>query len=165
MKIGIDFDRVLFDTDGFKQVLKEELDGFEETYKEAHDSNDNYSGEKHVELMDVSEKKYYEVFNRCSEFLYSDIKKLERLKEDFELFIVSRGEENYQRLKIENSGADKFFDKVIIVEEGSKDKVDIDFLVDDRKKEVERVEVPSMLFNREKHDAEDLCEKVRSVFS
>lgn len=165
MKIGVDFDRVLFKTDEFKELLKTNLDGFEETYEEAHDSKGNYDWNKHVSLMDINREDYLDVFDRCSEFVYEDVKKLEKLKkEGFELFIVSRGEEKFQKFKIEKSSVSSIFDDVFIIEEGQKDQVDIDFLVDDLEKEIKDVNVPGMIFDREKHSIDDLVQRVRKEF-
>lgn len=162
MKIGIDFDRVLFHTEEFKNHLLTRFEDFEETYKQA-EKDGIYSPEKHAELMDTTvEEIFYELQN-TSKFLYDDVSKIQRLQDKFEVVIVSRGDPVFQRGKIVDSGVKKYVDGFHIVQNKPKDVVDIDFLVDDLEEEIERTDVPGFLFNREKHSVEDIIKKVRRL--
>lgn len=163
MKIGIDFDRVLFDTDGFKEELETIFSGFSEKYEVA--CNPNYDFKKHAELLGVSEQDILAELENTRNFLYKDVKLLAKLWDDHEIIIVSRGNPVFQEKKIESSGALEFVHGYVIVQEEDKDIVELDLLVDDRKKELERANVEGMLFRREDNTIEDIVEKVRSIES
>lgn len=162
MRIGIDFDRVLFDTDKFNEYLKEET-GLHHVEADIYDENGCYSPEKHAEASGIDVEEVYKVMEDLNTFLYSDVDGLNELKPEHELIIVTRGEEKFQRAKVKNSGAQRLFDELFIVQEGTKDVGDIDFIIDDRKKEVMDVNVPGMIFNREKHGVEDIIERIREL--
>ena len=159
MKIGIDFDRVLFKTDEFKQHLSERFKEFEETYPEAKENGAYYPG-KHAEVMDTTISEIFDELEKTSKFLYDDAEKLEELRNKNKVVIVSRGDQKFQEEKIRDSGVLDFVDDFHIVEERPKDTIDIDFLVDDWKKELERVDVPGFLFDRDKHSVDDIIRKV-----
>ena len=155
MKIGIDFDRVLFDTDKFNEYLKEET-GLHHVDSDVYDEHGNYSPEKHAEASEVKVEKIYEVIEEGLEkFLYDDIEALSDIK-NHEFVIVTRGEYRFQRAKIKASGAEKYFEDVYTVQEGSKDVDSIKFLVDDREKEIERARIPGMVLDRERHTMKHL---------
>jgi len=159
LKIGLDFDRVLFDTDSFKQHLFKEIEGFDSTYREAKEKV--YSPERHAEILGIRPKKIYKVLEDAEKFLYSDIEKLDKLPYTF--IIVSRGDKKFQNIKIEKSGAIEHVNGLYIVQDESKDFVDIDFLVDDSKEELEDVDIPGFHFDREKHDITDIIQKAREL--
>lgn len=162
MKIGIDFDRVLFKTEDFKHHLFNRFDDFEETYEEA-EVDGVYNPQKHAELMDTTvEQIFYELQN-TSKFLYNDVKELLKLQDSFEVVIVSRGDPVFQRGKIVDSGVIDYVDDFHIVQEKPKDVVDIDFLVDDLKEEIDRTNISGFVFNRDKHSVEDIIERVREL--
>ncbi|PSH01870.1 MAG: hypothetical protein BRC27_00675 [Nanohaloarchaea archaeon SW_10_44_10] len=87
MKIGIDFDRVLFDTDRFKKNLTEKFPEFNETYNQAKKDN-YYNLEKHAKLLGVKEEKLLAEMRKCEEYLYSDVKKLEKLNTEREAGVL-----------------------------------------------------------------------------
>ncbi len=159
MKIGLDFDRVLFDTDGFKQHLFEEIEGFDRTYSEAKQKV--YSPERHAEILGISSGKIYSILEDAENFLYPDIEKLDTLEHTF--IIVSRGDKKFQNIKIEKSRAIEHVDGLYIVQDDPKDVTDIDFLVDDSKEELENVDIPGFHFDREKHDINDIIKKVEEL--
>lgn len=161
MKIGIDFDRVLFRTDEFKQHLFNRFEMFEETYPDAK-VDEVYRPEKHAKLMGVKVSEIFDELHHAEDFLYSDVDTLEKL-EDHELIVVSRGDSVYQKELIRNSEILEFVDDFFVIEDGPKDSIDIDFLVDDWKKELERVEVPGLLFDRKKHSVTDIIRKVKEL--
>ncbi len=159
MKIGIDFDRVLFKTDEFNEHLKEET-GLHHVEEDVYDENGCYSPEKHAEACGINVEEVFDALKDLNQFLYPDVDKLKQLKQSHELVIVTRGEEKFQKEKIKNSGVQRLFDQLYIVQAASKDVVDIDFLVDDREEEIENVDVPGIVFDREKQDLEDIIEEI-----
>ena len=157
MKIGLDFDRVLFDTDRFNEYLKEEVEGLEHVDSSPYNDHGVYSPKIHAELCGIDVERIYRAMEDLERFLYDDIFDLEEFDHSF--VIVTRGESEFQRRKVESSGADKHVEDVIIVEKGSKDVVEIDFLIDDRKKELEQANLPGFEFNREKHTLRQAIEE------
>lgn len=152
MIIGVDFDRVLFDTVRFNKELKEAT-GLHHVDGDVYDEDGNYSPSKHAELCGVDPEKVYDFLEEgLEEYLYEDIDLLKDT--EHEVWIVTRGEEKFQRAKIENCGIEDFFDRVKVVENGSKD-VGVDFLIDDRNEELERVDVPGFRLERSKNSLED----------
>lgn len=145
MKVGLDFDRVLFDTDSFKQHLNEKLPGFSETYSEARENN-LYNPEKHAELLEVEVEEIFKHIEHARNFLYADIDELNEI--EHELVIVSRGDQEFQELKIQESGILEYVSDYTVVEEGDKQVAGINALVDDREKELEQVDVPGLHFKR-----------------
>jgi len=166
LKVGVDFDRVLFNTKEFKKKLFSEIDGFDRTYSRAEDDHGVYDPKKHAEILGIDVSRIHGVLAQASDFVYSDIDKLEELSSET-VVIVSRGDPHFQAEKIENSGVLEHVDDYIVVHDGSKDqKVDIDFLVDDTEDEIERVDLPednTFLFSREKNDLEDVVERVKRL--
>lgn len=164
MRIGLDFDRVLFDTDSFDDFYKEHVEGLHHVEDPAPVKNSCYDPEIHAELCEIPIERIWKVFNHdLSKFLYSDVNLLEELGENHTVVIVSRGHERFQKSKIEASKADKYVEEVHIVQEESKDSVDIDFLVDDRVKELERVKIPGAHLNRPEESLEKVVEKVKEL--
>lgn len=160
MIVGLDFDRVLFRTNKFKEFLDEKVPGFLESYPD----EGNYDPEKHAENMSVDVKKIYQALEHCSEFLYEDVDKLEELREDYRVIIVSRGDPYFQETKIEKSGILEHVDGFFIVQDEDKDAINIDFLVDDRQKELEDVSVPGFLMNRDDSGLESVIDAVKEEF-
>lgn len=161
MRIGIDFDRVLFDTDSFNKYLKENVEGLKHVEASPYNENEVYSPEIHAELCGIPVERIYEAISDTSQFLYPDTKLLSEVEED--VVVVSRGEKKFQKAKIENSGVLEYVDDFYVIENGSKDKIDIDILIDDTLSETERVKVPSILFKREEKDLNDAISKVKEI--
>ncbi|MFB6241881.1 MAG: hypothetical protein ABEJ36_03705 [Candidatus Nanosalina sp.] len=162
MRIGVDFDRVLFRTDEFNEYLKEET-GLHHVEEDVYDEDGCYSPEKHAKACEVDVEDVYKAMKDLNRFLYGDVDKLRELKPEHELVVVTRGEEKFQRTKVRNSGVQRLFDQLLIVQGATKDVADIDFLVDDREKEIKEANVPGMIFDREKHDIDDLIERIRDL--
>lgn len=161
MKIGFDFDRVLFDTDRFNQYMKENVEGLEHVDASPYNENEVYSPEIHAELCGIPVERIYDAISDTSEFLYADVEMLEDI--DAEVVIVSRGEKEFQKAKIQNSGVLKHVDDFYVIEKGAKDQVDIDVLIDDTLSETERVGIPSILFKREDQTLEDVIEELKAI--
>lgn len=162
VKIGFDFDRVLFKTDEFNEFLKEET-GLYHVEENVYDENGCYSPKKHAEECGITVEEIFDALKDLNRFLYPDVDKLKVLKQDHELVIVTRGKEKFQKEKIKNSGIQRLFDELYIVEDASKGVIDIDFLVDDEEEEIENAEVPGMIFDREKQGLEDVIEKISEL--
>lgn len=159
MRIGIDFDRVLFDTDSFKKDLDEKFPEFSETYDKAK-KDGFYNLEEHAKLMDIHEEELLEEMRNCREYLYSDVEKLEKLREENEVVIVTRGDPVIQKEKLECSGVLQHVDGYEIVEEGTKDVAGIDLLVDDWEKEIERIDIPGIIIDRDKNGVEKIVNRL-----
>lgn len=162
MRIGLDFDRVLFDTDSFNEYLKENVEHLEHIEVEPYDSNGNYSPEKHAELCGISPERIYDVIDeRVEKFVFDGLEVLESLKESHELVIVTRGKKKFQEAKIENSGVTEVIPEYTVVERDGKDVASIEFLVDDRSEEIERAGLPGFVFDYEENDFGDIVREVR----
>lgn len=159
MRIGLDFDRVLFDTDAFDEFYKKETDLYH-VEDPAPVKYGCYDPEMHAEICDVPMEDIWKVFeNDLSRFLYDDIELLEELS-SHELIIVTRGHEKFQRKKIEASGLEEKVEEVYVVQEELKNVGNIDVLVDDREKELNQVDIPGILINRPKEGLEKLVNEV-----
>lgn len=147
MKIGIDFDGVLFNTEKFKKKLFEEVPNFDETYEDAKGSSGFYSSSLHAEILDIPLNRILDSVGFASECLYSDLHLLKEIDE--ELWIVSRGDSEFQAEKIRQSGAVKFVEGFTVVQKRPKDaETGIDALVDDTKDELKRTDLQqSRLFH------------------
>lgn len=161
MIVGFDFDRVLFKTSKFKELLDEEVPGFLEHYPD----EGNYDPKVHAENIGVDVEEIFEVLKNSSDFLYGDINRLEDLRENHRLIIVTRGDPYFQERKIVDSGILEHVDGYFIVQDEDKDEINIDFLVDDREKELEDVNIPGFLMNRGEDDLSDVIEAVREASS
>lgn len=163
MKIGFDFDRVLFDTDSFNKFYKDKVEGLKHVDASPYDEKGNYDPEIHAELCGIDREKPYEIFNHnLSRFLYNDIDEVKRLKKNHKVIIVTRGNEKFQRNKLESSGVLKHFEDYFIVQEKSKDAANIDYLIDDTEAEINNADIPGFLFNRDKHNISDAIEEVEN---
>lgn len=161
MRVGIDFDRVLFKTDKFKEeVLFDEIENFKETYEKV---DGVYSPEKHAEILDIPVEDIMQVLEKASEYLYSDTKLLEKSEHDF--VIVTRGDPVFQEEKLEHSGALNFVEDHVIVKEENKDVKDIDMLVDDLKSEIEKANIEGYHFERPEDTIQDLLEFIEGESS
>ncbi|MFB6174448.1 MAG: hypothetical protein ABEJ87_00545 [Candidatus Nanohalobium sp.] len=161
MKIGFDFDRVLFRTDEFNEYIKEQA-GLHHVDADIYDSEGCYSPEKHAEACGIDVEEVYDAVKGVNRFLYPDIDELRKLKPDHEIVIVTRGEERFQKERVKASGANRLFDQLFIVQNAPKNVDGIDFLVDDREEELERSGLPGIVFDRDESSLEDVIEKVRS---
>jgi hypothetical protein len=162
VRIGLDFDRVLFDTDSFDDYYKAHVEGLYHVEEPAPVKHGVYDPEMHAELCEIPKERIWKVFEHdLSQFLYDDIDLLDEL--DHELVIVTRGHEKFQRLKAEASKITEKVEEVIVVQEQSKDSVNIDLLVDDSEEEIERVEIPSIKVERPEEGLEKVLEKVKEL--
>jgi FMN phosphatase YigB (HAD superfamily) len=165
--VGFDFDRVLFDTEKFKDHLFRSIDGFDETYSEAVDENNVYRPKKHAEILDISMEEFWHAVEYADQCLYEDVDKLEQLPGDLRAVIVSRGAQTFQTEKIKKSGILDYVDEFIVVQERAKDEATgIDFLVDDASIELERTSLPKerlIHFKRSEEDLQDVLSKLKQT--
>jgi hypothetical protein len=157
MRIGIDFDRVIFDTDSFNDYLKEEVEGLEHVDASPYNEHENYSPEIHAELCGIEVEKIYEKVDDLDRFLLINPEELEDT--EHEIILVTRGEIEFQKAKIGATSVPEKMDDVFIVEKGSKDVGGIDFLIDDQKREIEEAEIPGFEFDHEKHSLMEALEE------
>jgi FMN phosphatase YigB (HAD superfamily) len=164
LRIGIDFDHVLFDTEKFKRKLFDEIEQFNDTYDQAKDKDGNYRPEKHAEILDIPVEKVHKAIKHSEECLYPDVKRLEEIPEEHEIIIVSRGDPDFQDEKIQSSGVLDYVESYVVVVDAPKDEAaEIDFLVDDAKVEHERADLPEnrkFLFQRPEDSIDDLVRRL-----
>lgn len=161
MKIGLDFDHVLFDTDRLKRRLIDHFDAFNDTYDDAKDRQGSYRPGRHAELMEVTRDDFDRVVHdHAAACLYDDVGQLREL-DGHDRVIVTRGDPDFQSLKIRASGIEELVENTVVVETKSKDRAGIDFLVDDTAQEHERTSIPGMHFDRSMHRIEDLVARVK----
>lgn len=167
MKIGLDFDHVVFNTEKFKRKLFDEIERYDETYKQAENEDGAYIPEKHAEILNISVEEIHNAIRHAEECLYNDVDRLRELADEHELVIVSRGDQHFQSEKVKVSGILDYVDDFFIVEQKPKDKAaDIDFLVDDAPFEHEKVSLSDkyrFLFDRSKHTMEDVVERIEKL--
>ncbi len=165
MRIGVDFDRVLFDTEQFKQYLENEIPEFLDTYGLA--TGEGYDPEKHAEIMGISADTIYNTLDyESGRFSYEDVEKLDRWAEKHEVVIISRGDHEFQGTKIEN--AELGFPYHIVTGKAKDnpkqlgngtlhpEEQPIDFLVDDRDYEHENFEGPGYHLQRPEDQLSDV---------
>ena len=162
MRIGLDFDRVLFDTDSFDDFYKNHVEGLYHVESPAPVKHGVYDPEMHAELCDIPKERIWNVFEHdLSQFLYKDIELLDEI--EHELVIVTRGHEKFQRSKVEASGIADNVEDVFVVQEESKDSVDIDLLADDSSEEIERVNIPTVKIERPEEGLEKVLERLKDL--
>ncbi len=159
MKIGIDFDRVLFKTEEFKEFLEQKIPGFIGAYPE----EGVYNPGRHAESLGIEKEEIMDALGNADRFIRDDASELRELRPGHELVLVSRGDPAFQGRKITNSGVCELFDAVVVIKDGPKDRIDIDFLVDDADFEHERADVPGFRFDMRRHSVRDIVEKVREL--
>jgi hypothetical protein len=160
VKIGVDFDRVLFKTDKFNEYLKEAVEGLEHVDTPPYNEHEVYSPEIHAEMCGIGVEDIYSAIKDLERFLYEDVEILDEFED--EIVIVTRGEKRFQKAKVQASGVDEHVDDVIIVEKGSKDVADIDFLIDDQRREIEKAELPGFELVRSKNKLKNAIEEARN---
>lgn len=131
MKIIFDFDHTLFSVKNFYEVFENEFQKigvskklFKETFEKAKEGEKPYNPEKQFQLIvqkkpEISFKEFKENFEKvlsnANDFLYPDVEPfLQKIENKFDLFLLSYGEDKFQREKIEKSGIAQFFKKVFI---------------------------------------------------
>jgi len=136
MKIIFDFDHTLFSAKKLFENLKEEFKKagvseklFFETFQKSK-GNFGYIHRKQFELITKEnpelnliklEETFKKVINRADKFLYPDVLPvLINLKKENELILLSYGEKEFQREKIDNSKITHYFNKIVVTQEINK---------------------------------------------
>lgn len=163
MKIILDFDDTIFNTykmmqefiKSFKKVgfSSEE---FKEIYKKSKEKKGDFDQKTVISLFGKLRpfdkhqvvKELAEILERAEDFVYSDFHKFIDNFPKKELILLSFGSTGYQKIKIENSGVKKYFNKVHIT---NKNKVfnlgniyrkyagDRIVFIDDKAEEIDKV--------------------------
>ena len=144
VKIFIDFDDVLFNTKSFiadmEAVFKKHgisKDIFYETYQ----SDGNFSGkinskmrsyDPSLQFKKIREKvkidtrhlqsDFENLVKDTSKYIFEDVKNFLYKLQKKDIFLLSFGTNKFQNKKIKNSGIEKYFNKIIIVEQYEKGK-------------------------------------------
>ncbi len=151
MKIIFDFDHTLFSTKKLYEALKESFrklgideklfqESFQKSKGKERDYNEGvdisgkacYKPKRQFKLIikqkpEIKERDLAKTFKRVlrnlPQFLYKDTSPfLKKWQKKADLYLLSYGEENFQELKIKNSGIQKYFKKVIITRDIEKSK-------------------------------------------
>lgn len=137
--IVLDFDYTLFDAAKFRgdlgaSLIKLGIDEkfFSETYKQVRyreGKESDYQPDKHLQILadktdtDYLKLKdtYYQVIGEAKEYLYPDtldfLKKMKQ--ENNKLILLTFGNPEFQKLKVQNSGIGKYFEEIYYTD-GSK---------------------------------------------
>lgn len=149
----IDFDRTIFDTKSFLEDFYEILDEYhipKEVFKKKSHEVDNFNPYKILNLLKDEYAFTSNLFldiDRLVEkgmvYLYYDSLVFLRdvKKKGNKLILLTKGDEEFQNSKIDNTGIRKIFDNVIITNE-DKGNLDIDYhgiFIDDKKTELESI--------------------------
>lgn len=143
MRVGIDFDGVLFDTASFKQYLEREIPGFLTHY---NDHREAYELEPTDEALGIEISELLSRVDALQDFVINDLDRLTSLAHH-DLILVSRGPHWFQKTKIVNSGVANYMNEVVIVRDESKDMADIDVLIDDNTDELNDVDATGFHFH------------------
>ncbi len=165
MKLGLDFDGVLFNSKLLKKKLDEKYDCFRDSYQEHKDNclyNSIYDYRSQCEEMGVNSKEFLKTVRDISKnCLYDDIERLNDI--DIEKIIITRGKRDFQRAKIEGSGIMEYVDDYRIVDGYySKNFEDIDILIDDTLDELYGFNGRKIHFDREEADLDLLITTLES---
>ncbi|MFA6272102.1 MAG: HAD family hydrolase [Patescibacteria group bacterium] len=131
MKIVLDFDHTLFDTEKFKQALQDRLamfgvtgDQFNSNYRIVKERSGYYNYREHLRLLAQTEEldendlllNFNEIVNSANEFLFPDtVDFLNALKSipKSELYLLTFGQDEFQQAKVEASGIKAYFREII----------------------------------------------------
>jgi hypothetical protein len=151
MIVGIDFDRVLFDTEAFKEELEAHHPGFLEHYDNNRYLYQTKPGDDDIPVP-VSELEA--TMSELQPYLIENVEALS--KSDLTFVIVSRGPQWFQRKKISNSNITTYIPRYITVDTEPKDMTNIDYLIDDNQDELQRISIPSFHFKRQEHTVDTI---------
>lgn len=151
MKIGLDFDKTVFDTGGLVEELPVDLELFKNTFEKVYLSG-NYTAERHAqELQDrgkeVSANRIKDVYSKAPNYLKTEV--LEKASSKHCLFMVTRADtKGWQQQKIRAAAAEKYFHDIYIVYgDQPKDVPELDVLVDDNSEELVEVSEDTKLYD------------------
>lgn len=119
MRIVIDFDYTVFDTQAMREALINtcrDAEGYTRAEAELKKEGRLFTFEEHVRLMNVSEQVVQtmrNVLQDVSRFVYDDVMVFLDEYVEHELVMLTYGNPEWQRQKFEASGLKKYFDSVI----------------------------------------------------
>lgn len=154
MKIGLDFDKTIFDTKAFIQDMPADPDTFKKAFEKAYLTGD-YTLEKHVNCLEnigvkTEKEQLKNLYKNAQTYLkYRDY--LQHLSETHELYLVTRADtKGWQQKKIRASKAEEYFENILIIYGDSlKDLPELDVLIDDSQEEITRVSEKTILLDPE----------------
>lgn len=154
MKIGLDFDKTVFDTESFVQQMPTDPDVFKKAFEKAYLSGE-YTLEKHVDFLEeqgvsTDKDRLRQLYEKSPTYLrYRDY--LQELSANHDLYLVTRADtKGWQQRKIAASDAEQYFKDIFIVYDDSlKDVPELDVLVDDSREELEDVSEETALLRPE----------------
>lgn len=131
MKIIFDFDHTLFSVKNFYEAFENEFQKigvsknlFKETFEKAKEGEKPYNPKKQFQLIvqkksEISlkeiKKNFEKILSNANNFLYPDVEPfLKKIENEFDLFLISYGDKEFQKEKIEKSGIAQFFKKVFV---------------------------------------------------
>lgn len=186
MTIYIDFDRTIFDTDKFLENLKDILvsNGISVDLLLDYVNKDQANGfniynalklmEKDVNVNSNVYKEMDKLFKKAEQYLYNDVydflKKVK--KSGYKIFILTKGNDEYQLLKIKNTNTINYIDGVIVT---LKDKGELDLnyqgsiFIDDNPIDLESImkKEPKRIIRIKrvgaKYNSISVCEKIEEV--
>jgi len=163
MKIIIDFDDTIFNTYKMMQEFIKSFkkagfssEEFKEIYRKSKEKKGDFDQKTIISLFGKLRpfdkrqvaKELADILERAEEFVYPDFRKFVDNFPKKELILLSFGSTNYQKIKIENSGVGKYFDKIYVT---NKNKVfnlekiyrkyagDRIVFIDDKAEEIDKV--------------------------
>ncbi len=156
MKIYIDFDRTLFDCDKFLEDFYTLINNYninKEIFKKCQNQCIENGFNPYLILHEIEkvfsfDKKLYEdvdnLLHKTKEYLYPDsLSFLKYLKEkQYQVTILTKGNEKYQKEKIFHAGIDKYYGELITTMQ-HKGKLNLDYkngiFIDDNPKEIKSI--------------------------
>lgn len=140
MKIYIDFDGTLFDTDKYTEDFMKVLSDHginkklvDEAKENLHSKNKlfniDFVVDYFIDNYNIDESLRYKISNLLDDsYIYSDVIDCLNtlIHSGYELYLLTYGDNDYQRLKINAANITNFFKKIIITEK-DKSKLDIDY--------------------------------------
>ena len=139
MKLIIDFDDTIFDTDRFKKErlfpclkrydISAEL--FEKSYEKYRKTNPIYDIYQHLESFGKEsntnidlESIIYEISSGLESFVFPEYLSIFKKYGRENIFILTQGSENFQQLKIKRSEVDKKVGGILVVDSTKKEKIE-----------------------------------------
>ncbi len=173
MKLAVDLDHVLLDTEGFYSEIEKipvKADDFKDSFETVYLDNDGtYCIADHAQQLveqgyDVSPEDLEDLYDKAPQYLRED--GLRKLTDQCEVVIATRATHyGWQQQKITASGADQYVDEedITVVHDDPKTVPGAVMLVDDRTYEHGRVDIPGFLFDEEEDTFDEVLQAARAV--
>jgi FMN phosphatase YigB (HAD superfamily) len=138
MRIVLDFDHTLYSTKSLYEAIKAVfgklgVDGelFQQTFQLSKGTGRDYKPARQIKLIAkqigieeiVLQKEFNKILKISPKFLYPDaIEFLKKHQKEDKLFMLSYGEENFQKQKVDSAKVNKYFKKIKITRDIGKSK-------------------------------------------